>query len=56
MMNSNEMLILFSLYITLLLEKNLKKNPNSFRQLKYEQCQSSPSVRFVTGDSHSFLS
>lgn len=25
MMNSNEMLILFSLYITLLLEKNLKK-------------------------------
>lgn len=57
MMNSNEMLILFSLYVTLLLEKiSKKKNPNSFRQLKNEQCQSPPSDRFVTDDNHFFLS
>lgn len=55
MMNSKEKLILFSLYITVLLEKS-QKSKNSFSQLKNEQCQSTPSIRFVTGDNHSFLS
>lgn len=56
MMNSNEVLILFSLYIAVLLEKSQEKSKTSFRRLKNEQHQSSSSIRFVTGDNYPFLS